>query len=468
MLLADYFIFNDYHSNELIGVRIRLVMLEKYIKAYQERTKRSRMMFEKAKMLFAGGVNHNIRYFHPYPFYTIKAKGKYIYDIDDNRYTDYWQGHWSLILGHANDHVISKVKEQVEQGSIYGTVNIASIELAEKIRNHVPRAELIRFANTGAEATMYAVRLARAYTRKRYVAKIEGGWHGFNTDLLKGVNYPFTTEGLGLIEEEMRYIINIPYNDQEAISTLDQYKDDLACIIVEPFLGGAGAIPADKDYLKALEEYAKSNDILLIFDEIVTCFRFRLGSMHDMLDIDPDLITLGKIVGGGLPIGVVAGKEEIMRLASPELDNKDRCNIGGGTFSANPLSMRAGLATIEYLEANENVYDKINRLGDIARREIDKVMYEFNIKTHTTGYGSLFLTHFLANSIDEVRNARDAALCNINLQKAYHLALMIFDIFFLPHKLGAISIMHEEQDIKELINASVKIAEDIANDQSSL
>lgn len=437
-------------------------MLEEYVKKYEERTRSSKMLFEDAKNIFAGGVNHNIRYFHPYPFFTVRSKGKYLYDIDNNSYTDYWMGHWSLILGHAHDYVINKIKEQAENGTIYGTVNKQSLELAYIINKLIPKAEMIRFANTGAEVTMYAIRLARAYTRKKIVVKIEGGWHGFNTDLLNGVNYPFTSEGLGLLEEESRYVRNIPYNDIDAINKLDDIRDDIACIIVEPFLGGAGAIPADKDYLKALEEYAKNSNSLFILDEIVTAFRFRAGSMHDMLGLDPDLITLGKIVGGGLPIGVLSGKKEIMRLASPLLNNNERCNIGGGTFSANPITMAAGIATLEYLKDNPSIYDKINNLGEKARREIDKIMYEYKIRTHTTGFGSLFLTHFLTDDIDLIKNARDASLADIKLQKAYHLALMTYDIFFLPSKLGAISIIHDKNDIDKLIEASSEIAAKIS------
>ncbi len=436
-------------------------MLERYVREYEAKTPRSRIMFENAKKVFAGGVNHNIRYFYPYPFFTTRAKGRYLYDIDNNTYTDYWMGHWSLILGHSHDYVAERVARQAYNGTIYGTVNDVSLELGEMIKQLIPRAELIRFANTGAEATMYAVRLARAYTRKRIIVKIEGGWHGFNTDLLHYVNYPFSSEGLGLLDE--KYVVSIPYNDIDSIDRLDILKDDLACIIVEPFLAGGGAIPADRDYLKALEEYARANDILLILDEVVTAFRFRLGAMHDMLGLEPDLITLGKIVGGGLPIGVIAGKYEIMRLSSSNLKNDERCNIGGGTFSANPLTMTAGLATLTYLKDNPSIYEKIEMLGEKARIDIDKIMESYGIKTHTTGLGSLFLTHFLTDEIEEVRNARDAAKCNKELQSMYHLALMTYGIFFLPNKLGAISIMHEEDDINDLIEASSKIAEEISH-----
>ncbi len=439
------------------------MMLEYYINKYEERTKRSKEEFNHAKNIFVNGINHNIRYFEPYPFFTIKAKGKNLYDIDNNIYTDYWMGHWSLILGHAYEYVTKRVKEQVDNSTLYGTANKVSLELGGLINESIPKAELIRFANTGAEVTMYAVRLARAYTNKRYIVKIEGGWHGFNTDLMHSVNYPFGNEGLGILDEDTKYIKSIPYNDISAIRELDVIRDDIACIITEPFLGGGGAIPAYIDYLKALEEYAKVNNILFILDEIVTAFRFRVGSMHDMLGLDPDLITLGKIVGGGLPIGVLSGKKEIMELASPALPISKRCNIGGGTFSANPLTMVAGLATLEYLKHNPSIYDRLNMLGNTARNEIDKIMDSNKIRTQTTGFGSLFLTHFLSDKVEQVRNARDVSLCNLKLQRLYHLALMCHNIFFLPGKLGAISIMHDNNDIKELLEATSIIAEEYAH-----
>jgi len=347
------------------------------------------------------------------------------------------------------------------------TVRFFSNKLAELINKIMPRAEMIRFSSTGTEATMYAARLARAFTGKRVIAKIEGGWHGFNTTLLKSVNFPFDEdEGTGLLEEEQKYIVSIPFNDLDAsIKILNSVKDDLACIIVEPLLGGAGCIPPERDYLHGLQEYARKTSALFVLDEIVTGFRLSLTGAQHMFSLDPDLFTLGKIVGGGMPIGVLCGKKEIMQLSDPKKERGQRCSIGGGTFSANPLSMAAGLATLVHLVGKENsVYDKINRLGEEARRGIDKVMSENGIMVKTTGMGSLFLTHFLTDKVNDVKSARDAASCNVYLQKAYHFALIAeYDIFVLPHKLGAISVEHDNNDIKQLIEASEQLAREITD-----
>lgn len=440
-------------------------MLDQYVELYKSKTTKSRSLFDQASRTFPGGVSHNIRYFEPYPFFAQKAHGRYLWDIDNNRYTDYWMGHWSLILGHSPQVVVDALQAKVPEGMIFGTANELSVRLAQMISKYMPRAEMVRFSSTGSEATMYGVRLARAFTGKRVIAKIEGGWHGFNTTLLKSVNFPFEEdEGTGLLEEEEKYVVSMPFNNLEAsIKILDSVKDDLACMIVEPLLGGAGCIPPEKDYLQGLQEYAKKNGALFILDEIVTGFRLSLRGAQKIFSLDPDLFTLGKIVGGGMPIGVLCGKKEIMQLSDPKRKRGERCSIGGGTFSANPLTMAAGLATLVHLVGKEDyVYEKISRLGEEARKGIDKIMNENGVNVMTTGMGSLFLTHFLTDKTKNVKNASDAASCNVDLQKSYHFALMAkYGIFFLPHKLGAISVEHDSNDIKSLIDVSEEIAIEI-------
>ena len=442
-------------------------MLDQYVKLYEFKTPRSRSLFDQSAKRFPGGVSHNIRYFEPYPFFTQKAHGKYLWDVDNNKYTDYWMGHWSLILGHSPKAVVDALKAKVPDGTIFGTANELSIRLGDFINKIMPRAEMIRFSSTGTEATMYAARLARAFTGKRVIAKIEGGWHGFNSTLLKSVNFPFEEdEGTGLLDDEQKYVVSLPFNDLDAsVKILDSIKNDLACIIVEPLLGGAGCIPADKEYLHGLQEYARKSGALFVLDEIVTGFRLSLKGAQEIFSLEPDLFTLGKIVGGGMPIGVLCGTKEIMQLSDPKREKGQRCSIGGGTFSANPLSMAAGLATLVHLVGKEaEIYDKIDQLGEDARRSIDKIMNENGITVKTTGMGSLFLTHFLTDKVREVKSARDVASCNVDLQKAYHFALMAkYGIFFLSHKLGAISVEHDSNDIKQLIDASEQLAREITD-----
>ncbi len=427
-----------------------------YLSEYKKKTKKSAKLFAKSKRLHINGVSHNIRFYEPYPFVVKKSSGKNLIDVDDNKYTDYWMGHWSLILGHGPKNVKETLKKQIEKSWMYGTVNEQTMLLSELISKAVPVAEKIRYVTSGTEATMYAIRLARSVTGKKIIAKIDGGWHGYTSDLLKSVNWPFSeSESSGVVNEEK--IISIPYNDLEkSISILKKYAKNLAGVIIEPVLGGGGCIPATPEYLKGIQEFIHKNKSLFILDEIVTGFRFRFGCLYPTMKLNPDIVTLGKIVGGGMAIGVICGKKEIMKFADTTGKKKsERSYIGGGTFSANPASMTAGFATLNELKTKKSIYSKINNLGEFTRKELFK---SFDGKVAITGKGSLFMTHFLNKGITEINNAVDAAKCdNLQLTK-YHFKMTAHDgIFFLPGKLGAISDMHTKADIKKMITASEKI-----------
>lgn len=432
-------------------------MQHDFLENYKRRTKKSSRLYSHAVKVFPGGVNHNIRYFEPYPFFVTSAKSRQLIDVDGNKYTDYWMGHWALILGHSPREIVKSIAEQAKNGVLYGTVNAVSVELAETIQKLMPKAEMMRFSSTGSEATMYAIRLARARTGRRIVAKAIGGWHGFNTTLMQTVNYPFEQdEGLGLVQDEGQFVESIPFNDLDAsLKILETVKDDLACVIIEPVLGGAGCIPPVDGYLQGLQEFAKKNGSLFILDEIVTGFRLSLHGAASIYRLEPDLFTLGKIAGGGMPIGVLCGDKEIMSLADPvaRADKETRCAIGGGTFSANPMTMTAGLMTLEFLKRNkQQVYGKIDRLGGMARKGLAKLFSDSGIPCHVTGIGSIFLTHFGTTAI---LDADQVAKSNTELLREYHLALMAnYGIFFLPTKMAALSFAHEERDIKALLNAT--------------
>jgi glutamate-1-semialdehyde 2,1-aminomutase len=434
-------------------------------KEYFNKTRRSRDLYKKSLSCFPGGISHNIRHFEPYPFYTKSAKGKLLRDVDGNEFTDYWMGHWALLIGHSHPVVAAAVRNQVSHGTLFGTANKLSLDLAHAIKEGMPRAELLRYSSTGSEATMYAVRLARARTGRRVVAKIVGGWHGYNTNLLQSVNYPFELdEGLGLIEDEEQFVESIPFNDLErSLKILNTIRDDLACIIVEPILGGAGCIIPERDYLHGLQEFAKSNDALFILDEIVTGFRLSFKGAADEYKLEPDLFTLGKIVGGGLPIGVLCGDKDIMSLCNPVGREKGEivCYIGGGTFAANPLTMTAGLATLQYLKQNkETIYPKINKIGLRIREGLERVFSDAHIDVDITGVGSLFMTHFLNQNIRKISSALDAGLSDKGLLRKYHLALIAkHNIFFLPKKMGAISSIHTMKDAELLIDATQQIVQ---------
>lgn len=424
-----------------------------HTKQYKKNTRNSAKMFAKSAKLHINGVSHNIRFYEPYPFIVKKSSGKNLVDVDNNKYTDYWMGHWSLILGHVPKKIKTALSKQIEKGWMYGTVNEQTIKLSELISKAVPVAEKIRYVTSGTEATMYSVRLARSVTGKKIIAKIDGGWHGYTSDLLKSVNWPFSeSESLGIINEEQ--IVSIPYNDLEkSLLILQKHSKDLAGVIIEPVLGGGGCIPAESDYLKGIQEFCRKNNSLFILDEIVTGFRFRYGCIYPTMKLEPDIVTLGKIVGGGMTIGVMCGKKEIMEFADTTGKKKsERSYVGGGTFSANPVSMISGFETLSSLKNDKSIYSKINNLGEYARKELTKI---FDGKVIVSGKGSLFMTHFVKEGITSIRDSADVARCDTSKLHKYHFKMISQDgIFFLPGKLGAISNAHSKADIKQMIEAT--------------
>ena len=419
---------------------------------YPGRTRQSKRLYEKAKTIFPGGVNHNARFYEPYPIFVTKAKGQHIWDEDRNRYTDYWMGHMALILGHSPAVVVEAVRNQAGKGTLYGMGSESSVELGEAVVSAVPCAEMLRFCNTGAEATMYLVRLARGYTRKRTIIKMAGGWHGYNTELNKGVHRPFNaSESSGILPEEQAHVVNIPFNDVNAAEeAVRKAEGDVAAIFLEPVLGAGGCIPAEKGYLKALRELSDRKGILLAFDEVITGFRLAFGGAQEYYGVTPDIATFGKVAGGGLPLGLVCGRKEILALADPTRRGSF-VSIGGGTFSENPLTMAAGLATLTYLRLHSgSVYPALARKGETVRRDVDRAFAESDVETHTTGAASLFLTHFGPRP----SNAEESSAGNAALAHEYALSLMSDGVFVLPGHPGGVSTRHTQKDIDWLVSQS--------------
>ena len=427
-----------------------------FTEGYEARTRNSKKLFKRAKKVFAGGVNHNARFYDPYPIFVSKAKAQHIWDEDGNRYTDYWLGHMAHLLGHSPKMVVDALREQVSRGTHYGMGSALSVEFGEEIQKTVPCAEAMRLCNTGAEATMYLVRLARAFTGKRTIIKMAGGWHGFNTELNKGVHRPFDrAESAGILEEEQAHVRSVRFNDLEAAEAeVKGSRGDTAAIFLEPVLGAGGCIPAERDYLRGLRELANRSGALFAFDEIITGYRLALGGAQEWYGVEPDLATLGKTAGGGMPLGLVCGRREILALADPS--NKTRfVSIGGGTFSENPMTMVAGLTTVRYLRNHAyQIYPELKKKGDALRKRIDEEFGERRLETHTTGLGSLFLTHFGP----EPRNAERAAGEDRRTKVEYAHYLMQHGIFVLPGHPCGLSTCHTEKDLDHLVRASSDFA----------
>ncbi len=413
---------------------------------YRSMTPTSQETFSESCRYHVNGVSHNIRYFDPYPFVVQSSEGNHLEDVDGNKYTDYWMGHWSLILGHKPHTVHKAMVDQLESGWMYGTVNEPTIRLSRILHDTVPAAEKLRYVASGTEAAMYAVRLARAATGRKIIVKMDGGWHGYTSDLLKTVNWPFSEpESTGCTGDDN--IVSVPYNDvDKTLDIMGRVREDIAGVIMEPLLGGGGGIPATPEYLHTVQDYVKGCGGLFMLDEIVTGFRLRRGCIYQDRNLDPDIVTLGKVVGGGMPLGVICGKEDVMSLADTyKMSRNQRCYVGGGTFSAHPVSMVAGAATLSAL--NQDAYSRINRMGQNMRDALRKTLGD---RVSVTGEGSLFMVHFLDKDISAVNNATDTAHCNHEMLQRYHKYLMTQGIFFLPGKMGAISTAHSDSDIRHI------------------
>lgn len=438
--------------------------ISRSVKRFKNRTRKSYRVYLASSKIMPGGQSHNARFFEPYPFYAARASGKYIWDLDENKYTDYWMGHTALICGHSPPFVVSAIKKQVSNGLLFGAPNKYAYELADLVNETVPSAESVRFCSTGAEATMYAVRLARGYTKRKTIVKIAGGWHGYNSALTRGVTQPYDVpESAGMIAEDDRLVKLARFNDiKNTKEVLSEESEEIAGVILEPVMGAGGVLPANKEYLEFLRNECSKIGALLMFDEIITGFRLSLGGAQGYFGVKPDITTLGKILGGGLPVSAIVGNSEILNLANVSLhkDKTERVWIGGGTFSENALCMCSGIATLRYLMDNKrSIYKRLEKMGKRLRMSVDKMFAENGYRTKTTGLGSLFATHFLRDEQKSIASPEDVIASNSKLEKSYYFS-MIADhgIYFLPGHIGAISTAHSDKDIDKLLSASLAFA----------
>jgi glutamate-1-semialdehyde 2,1-aminomutase len=423
-------------------------------KEYVSKTSKSKALYERAKKVLPAGVSYGIRYFEPYPFYTAKAKGSKLYDVDGNEYVDFWLGHTALILGHNPPAVVEAVKRQLENGTHYGTCHELEITLAEQVAKMVSGAEMVRFSNSGTEANMYVTRLARACSGRSKIAKFEGGWHGGYDALHVGVKYPFDIpESAGLTSGALQDTIVLPFNDLEGVK--ERLKnEEVASIVIEPVLGAGGGIPAEKEFVKGLREFCDEKGILLIFDEVITGFRLAPGGAQEYYGVTPDITVFGKVLGGGFPIGAFCGPQKIMERLDARVYERPHYSFHGGTFTANPITMTAGLATLKILE-DGRLINKLNRLGDKIREELREIFEAHDVDVQVTGASSLFNTHFTKN---EVKDANAVFRADRKKLVEYNLRLIENCVFLLPTHTGALSTAHSKADVEKLLSETEKYA----------
>lgn len=434
-------------------------------RTFQENRPNSAAFFEKAKHTMAGGVNGNLRYFAPFPIIFEKAQGATMIDVDGHRYVDYLLSYGALMMGHAHPVVLEAAQRVLaEQGtSSFGATHPLELEMAEELLALYPSFEQIRYTNSGLEATLFAIRLAVAATGKTHVAKFEGHYHGAHDHVLQSVNPDASAAGaiespqpvpdsLGTPDYYRQHSVILPFNHWDACERiLTERASEIACVILEPML--SGYIAADRQFMKNLRELTSQLGIILIFDEVKTGFRIELGGAQAYYGVKPDLTALGKVVGGGFPIGVVGGKRSVMELASP-LRSQKRSEVvfHSGTFNGNPLSIAAGLATIRYLKQPGH-FAQIVKHTDELRRGIDELAKQYGLPLQTIGTGTIFN---VLTTQEAVHNYRDLGANRNQLRLALDYLLMENGVYSKPLNRFSLSAAHGPAEIKATLDAFEK------------
>jgi len=410
-----------------------------------------------------GGVNSPVRAFkniHGNPIFFEKAQGAYLFDADGNKYIDYIGSWGPMIMGHSHPQIVNAIKNQAELGTSYGAPTSLESDVASLIIENVPSIEKIRMVNSGTEATMSAIRLARGFTNRNKIIKFDGCYHGHVDSLLIKAGSGVSTFGLpdspGIPEDLAKHTITCPYNDIEAfIQIFNSVKEDLATVIVEPIAGNMGFVPGTLEFLQTIRAYTESNDSLLIFDEVMSGFRVSLGGAQEIYNIKPDLTALGKVIGGGLPVGAFGGKKEIMNYLEPEGPVYQ-----AGTLSGNPLAMAAG-ATLLNLLITQNPYKELEEKAKLILNGMKEIMISYGIPFSTNQIGGMFGFFF---SEELPKNIDDVSKTNDELFSSFINACIQNGIYFAPSKYeaGFISATHGDIEIDktlEVVNKIVKTGE---------
>lgn len=428
--------------------------------------KNSKEIYDKAVKFIPGGVNSPVRAFKSVhreaPIFVKKAKGSKLCDEDGNEYIDYICSWGPMILGHNFKNVIEGVREEIENGSSYGLPTKLEVELAELITKCCPSMDKVRLTTSGTEATMSAVRLARAYTGRNKILKFEGCYHGHSDALLVKSGSGLLTDGYqdsnGITEGVLKDTLTVPFGDREKIKEILE-KNNVACLIMEPVPANMGVISPDVEFLKFVREICTATSTVLIFDEVISGFRLSLGGAQEYFGITPDMTTLGKIIGGGYPVGAFGGKEEIMNLIAP---------IGrvyhAGTLSGNPISVRAGLETVGYLYENkETIYKELENKTKYITKNLEKLAKKYNVPVCINRLGSLYTIFFTEKS--QVKNLEDALTSNTENFAIYFNTMLDNGIVIPPSQFEAhfISLALTDEDIAKTLEVAEEAFKNITN-----
>ncbi|AIT08746.1 glutamate-1-semialdehyde aminotransferase [Candidatus Francisella endociliophora] len=415
----------------------------------------SQSLFQEAQQYIPGGVNSPVRAFRSvgqeFPRFIKSASGAYLYDVDWNKYIDYIGSWGPMILGHGDEDVMEAIKCQLDNGLSYGAPCKQEIELAKKITELMPNIEQVRFVNSGTEATMSAIRLARAYTGKNKIIKFEGCYHGHADEFLVAAGSGALSLGQpnspGVPEDVVKDTLVASFNDIDSIRALfEKYKDEIACIIVEPIAGNMNMIFPQGDFLAKLREVCDDNQSLLIFDEVMTGFRVALGGAQSVYDIKPDLTTLGKVIGGGMPVGAFGGRKEIMQKVSPAGPVYQ-----AGTLSGNPIAMAAGIRTLEKV-SEADFFERLELKTKKLVNGLNEAAKETEFSFHAKYLGGMFGL-FFCNEKVAINTFADLGKTNLKVFNAFFAFMLENGVYLAPsaYEAGFISIAHSDEDIEKTI-----------------
>jgi glutamate-1-semialdehyde 2,1-aminomutase len=420
--------------------------------------------FEEAKKYIVGGVNSPVRAFKSVigtPPFVSKGKGAFLIDIEGNRYIDYVQSWGPLILGHADKKVIKKVCQSAKKGISFGAPTLIETKLAKEIIKTYKSIEKIRFVSSGTEAVMSAIRLARGYTKKEDIIKFKGCYHGHSDSLLVQAGSGAVTFGTpsspGVPGDFTRHTLLAKYNDIESVKECFSKSKNIACVIIEPIAGNMGLVPAKKRFLEELREICNENKAVLIFDEVMSGFRAGIDGAQGIYKIKPDITTLGKVIGGGMPVGAFGGKEEIMDNLSPEGKVYQ-----AGTLSGNPMAMACGLSTIKKIKKTPNIYKKLEQKAKMLTKGLEAIAKNYGISLQTETVGSMF--GFFFNK-EKVENFDDALKSDTKLYAKFHYQMLKRGVYFAcsQFETGFISLKTTNLLIEKTLDAAEKSFKEIVN-----
>jgi len=420
------------------------------------KTEQSRKLQKRAEQLIPGGVNSPVRAFRAVggdPLYIVRGQGAHIWDADGNEYVDYIGSWGPLILGHAAPTVVEAVVSAARNGTSFGASTPAEADLAELVISAFPHMQKVRFVSSGTEATMTAIRLARAYTKRKYIVKFEGCYHGHADALLVKAGSGVATLGIpgsaGVPEEFTQFTLALPFNDIEALeAAFKKFRHQIAGVIVEPVVGNMGCVPPARGYLEAVRAITSQDKALLIFDEVMTGFRLAFGGAQELYAIEPDITTMGKIIGGGLPVGAYGAPSEIMDMVAP---------VGpmyqAGTLSGNPLAMAAGFATLRYLRDHKDIYAKLEKLAAELVTGVSAAAKDAGITMCSNRVGSMFTWFFAPGPVTDWTSA---AKSDTEAFGRFFRAMLESGIYLPPSQFEAafMSGAHTEHDVQQTIAAA--------------